>query len=106
MKEKPNLDVGGVGWFDSIIWLDPLHDPLNLTESSPIEPLRSVQEGSQHDRQQHEMIILHPNHRTRLNVRQNNLCKLEIRRPVRPPVPFVKVHFAWVVMEQGPENRV
>ena len=106
MKEKTNLDVGGVGWFDSIICLDPFHDPLNLTESRPIEPLRTVQEGPQHDGQQHKMIILHPNHRTRPNMRQNDFRKLEIGRPVRPPVLFVKVHFARVVMEQGPENRV
>ena len=52
------------------------------------------------------MIILHPNHRPRLDVRQNDFRELEVSFPVSPPVLFVKVHLARVVMEQGPKNRV
>jgi len=106
MEEEPNLHVGSVGRFDGIIWHDTVHNLLDLTESHLIEPSRTVQQGPEHDGQQHEVVILHPNHRPRLNVRQNNFGELEVGFPVRPPVLLFKVHFAGVVMEQGPKDRV
>ena len=39
-------------------------------------------------------------------MRQNDLRELEISLPIRPPVLFVKVHLAGVVMEEGPKDGV
>jgi len=52
------------------------------------------------------MVILDPDHVSRANLRLDRLSELEVRLAVCEPVVLVKAHFAWVVMEQGPQNGV
>jgi hypothetical protein len=61
---------------------------------------------SEKHRKEHEMVVLDPDHRARLDLLADNFCESHVSLAVGQPVLFVKVHFSGVVVKQRPEYGV
>lgn len=61
---------------------------------------------TQHFRQQHEMVVMHPDQIAVLDFLRDGLCEKAICLLVSFPGRFVKGDFTGVVVEQRPENGV
>lgn len=105
MQEETDLDTGKPRRCN-FINVDVFHNALYLGSGFFANALRSVDESAEEHRKKHKMVILHPNHGSRLELRKDGLGKGHIRLPVSLPVKLVKVHLSRVVVEQGPEDGI
>ena len=82
-------------------------DPAELAIRETTTKLSTVlNEIAKEHGEEHEMIVLHPDHVATADLRTNDLGELEICLAIREPILFVKVHFAGVVMEERPEDGI
>lgn len=78
-----------------------------MQEESDLDILLAITDLlAQHLRQQHEMVIMHPDQIAILDFLRDGLCEKAICLLVSFPGRFVEGDFAGVVVEQRPENRV
>lgn len=61
---------------------------------------------SQHLRQKHEMIVVYPDQVSVVDMRSNGACKLLVSLSVRFPIFLDECDFAWVIVEERPQNGV
>lgn len=63
-------------------------------------------DGAEGHGEEHEVVVLYPDHAVLAQLGADGLCKFEVDMAVGEPVGLVKVHFAGVVVEEGPEDGV
>lgn len=67
---------------------------------------RSVNHAAKEHRQEHEVVVLNPDHGARLELRLDSLGELEVGLAVGEPILLVEVHLTRVVMEKRPKDGV
>ena len=63
-------------------------------------------DGPEGHGEEHEVVVLDPDHAVLAQLGADGLCEFEVDMAVGEPVGLVKVHFAGVVVEEGPEDGV
>jgi hypothetical protein len=76
------------------------------SESTGLLRPAGVDQPAEEHGEEHEVVVLDPDHAAGLDDLLDGEGELEVRLAVREPVRLVKVHLAGVVVEEGPEDRV
>jgi hypothetical protein len=105
MQEEANLNprYTGTATVGSDITLYPL---CNLRELLMTTILATIYQATEEHWQEHEVIVLDPNHGIGGYLLANDFCKAHVGLTIRKPIRLVKIHFTRVIMEQGPEDGV
>lgn len=82
------------------------HTDLGTVARHDLVNVVAFQDRREHQREQHQVVVLDPYAVARAQHRAHGLGKALVRLAVRQPVFLVKVHLAGVVVEERPEDRV
>ena len=109
MEEEPDLDIGEVVlWYGKVsvgdVELEAADFELGVDVSGRFGG--GGDDATEEHREEHKVIVLHPDHAVLPKLGADGLCKFEVDLTVGEPVRLVKVHFTWVVMEEGPQDGV
>ncbi len=109
MEEEPDLDIG-----EDVLWCRKVSVGDVELEAADFELGVDVSgwfggggdDTTEEHGEEHKVIVLHPDHAVVPNLGADGLCKFEVDLTVGEPVRLVKVHFTWVVVEEGPQDGV
>ena len=92
----------GADWKDSV---DLATGKGSVKEEADLDVLLLVPNLlPKHCRQEHQVIVVHPNHVVVLDIFSNGLCEEEVGFTVRLPRIFLKGHIGWMVVQQWPQD--
>ena len=109
MQEEADLDIGKVLlWCRELIVRDTAFEMADVVLGvDVVHGLGgTADEATEGHGEEHEVVVLHPDHAVLTKLGADGLCKLEVDLTVGEPVGLVKVHFTGMVVEEGPQDRV
>ena len=109
MEKEPDLDVGEIAlWYGEVsvgdIALEVADFVLGVDVNGWVGG--TGDDSTKEHGEEHEVVVLHPNHAILPDLSADGLGKFEVDLTVREPVRLVKVHFTGVVVEEGPQDGV
>lgn len=105
MEEEADLDVLDAGR-DDLVLLHAVEDLGNFSGGGRANGGGALVEGAQKHGEEHEVVVLHPDHTARLELLHDRLRKRKVGLPIREPILLVEIHLAGVVVEEGPQDGV
>ena len=74
VEEETNLDVG-ISRKRDFLAVDAVEDVLHLVRGHLADVLWTVNEGAEEHGEEHEVVVLYPDHVARLDLRADSLCE-------------------------------
>lgn len=105
MEKEADLDVLDAGR-DDLVLLYAVKDLGDFSRCGRADGGGALVEGAEEHREEHQMVVLHPDHAARLELLHDRLRKRKVRLPIREPILLVEIHLTRVVVEEGPQNGV
>ena len=108
MQEEANLDAPHrFASVDGVLFrLDAVSDIRELVGREFVRELRTSDEAAKQHWEEHEVVVLDPNHGVLADLLSDDLGEAHVGDAVGKPVLLVEIHFARVVMEEGPEYGI
>ena len=104
MEEEADFDaldsIVPIEWV--ILRLDAVRDVCELVCRKPACKLWAGDEASKKQREEHEVVVLHPNHGVLADLLADDFGEAHISNTVGEPILLIKIHFSGMIVEQGP----